>query len=375
MSNKRDYYDVLGVSRNADQEAVKKSYRALALKYHPDRNPGDVEAEEIFKEAAEAYSVLSDPEKKRLYDQYGFQGLNHTGFQGFQGFGDIFSAFGDIFGDIFGGGGGGGRYGAKHGRDLGIEIVIDYIDAYNGCETKVRIPKVEECETCAGTGSRTRTRQTCPKCQGQGQIVQGMSFIRMATTCPQCHGTGEFATDPCPECRGQGRIKKQKEISVHVPAGVNTGARLRLRGEGESGSMGGDPGDLYVEISVRHHELFSREGKHVLLDYKIDMTLAALGGELEVPTVSGEKRTVYVPAGAQNGKLIRIPEMGFPVPGSGQRGEQIISLTVTTPRDLTERQIELLEEFAALEAEKKSESPLKGFTRRLGKKIKQVIQN
>ncbi|MDR2444078.1 MAG: molecular chaperone DnaJ [Deltaproteobacteria bacterium] len=372
MSNKTDYYDVLGVGRSSDQDSIKKAYRAMALKYHPDRNPGDSVAEDRFKEAAEAYEVLSDPEKKRLYDQFGFEGLNRSGFQGFQGFGDIFSAFGDIFGDFFGGA---PRHGPKHGRDLGIEITIDYVEAYTGCESKVKIPKVENCEACSGTGSRSRKRQTCPKCQGQGQVVQGMGFIRMATTCPQCHGTGDFPSDPCPECRGQGRVKKHKELTVHVPAGVNTGARLRLRGEGESGSKGGEPGDLYVEIAVRHHELFSREGKHVLLDCKIDMTLAALGGEMEVPTVAGDNKTIFVPAGSQNGKLIRIPDMGFPVPGSSQRGEQIVSLTVVTPRELTERQIELLEEFARLEEEKKAEGPLKGFTRRLGKKAKKFFHN
>jgi molecular chaperone DnaJ len=374
MSGKTDYYDVLGVGRSADQDSIKKAYRSLALKYHPDRNPGDAEAEERFKEAAEAYEVLSDPEKKRLYDQYGFEGLNSSGFQGgFRDFGDIFSAFGDIFGDIFGGSG--GRPGPRHGRDLGLELTIDYVEAYTGCDSKVKIPRVESCEACAGTGSRSRTRKVCPKCQGQGQVVQGMGFIRMATTCPQCHGSGEFATDPCPECRGQGSVKRQRELTVHVPAGVTTGSRLRLRGEGEPGAMGGVPGDLYVEIAVRHHEVFGREGKHVLLDRRIDMTLAALGGELEVPTVSGETKTVYVPAGAQNGKLLRIPELGFPVPGSGARGDQIISLIVATPRDLTDRQIELLNEFAEIEEEKRNENPLKGFTRKLGKKVKKVFHS
>jgi molecular chaperone DnaJ len=374
MSGKTDYYDVLGVSRGADQESIKKAYRGLALKYHPDRNPGDAEAEGRFKEAAEAYGVLSDPEKRRLYDQFGFEGLNRHGFQGgFQGFGDIFSAFGDIFGDIFNGGG--GRPGPRHGRDLGLELTIDYVEAYKGCDSKVKIPRVESCEACEGTGSRSRRRQTCPNCHGQGQVVQGMGFIRMATTCPQCHGSGDYAADPCPECRGQGRVKRQRELTVHVPAGVGTGARLRLRGEGEPGGMGGENGDLYVEIAVRHHEFFGREGKHVLLDKRIDMTLAALGGELEVPTVSGESKTIFVPPGSQNGKLIRIPELGFPVPGSGARGDQIVALQVATPKDLTERQVELLEEFAAIEESKRHEGPLKGLTRKLGKKVKKVFQS
>ena len=374
MSSKTDYYDVLGVSRGADQEAIKKAFRALALKNHPDRNPGDSDAEARFKEAAEAYEVLSDPDKRRMYDQYGFEGLNSSGHQGFRDFSDIFSAFGDIFGDFFGGGGG-GRPGPRHGRDLGLELTIDYVEAYTGCDSVVKIPRVERCEACAGTGSRSKTRSVCQKCGGQGQIIQGMGFIRMAVTCPQCHGTGEHAADPCPECRGQGQVKRQKELSIHVPAGVTTGSRLRLRGEGEAGQMGGSPGDLFVEISVRHHELFSREGKHALLDRRIDMTLAALGGEMEVPTVTGETRTVYVPPGSQNGKLLRIPELGFPVPGSSSRGDQIISLTVATPKDLTDRQVELLEEFAAIEEDKRREGPLKGFTRKLGKKVKKVFHS
>ena len=374
MSGKTDYYEVLGLDRGADQDSIKKAYRALALKYHPDRNPGDNEAEERFKEAAEAYEVLSDSEKRKLYDQFGFEGLNRSGFQGgFQDFGDIFSAFGDIFGGIFGGGS--PRGGPRHGRDLGLELSIDYVEAFAGCDSKVRLPRVETCEACAGTGSKSRTRQQCPKCQGQGQIFQGMGFIRMASTCPQCHGSGEFASDPCPECRGQGRVKRQRELTVHIPAGVSTGARLRLRGEGEPGAKGGENGDLYVEITVRHHEIFSREGKHVLLEKRIDMSLAALGGELEVPTVSGDSRTIHVPAGAQNGKLIRIPGLGFPVPGSSIRGDQIISLSVATPKDLTERQIELLEEFAAIEEEKRQEGPLKGFTRKLGKTVKKVFHS
>ncbi|MDR1486688.1 MAG: molecular chaperone DnaJ, partial [Deltaproteobacteria bacterium] len=286
MSKKADYYDVLGINRGADQETIKKAYRSLALKHHPDRNPGDQQAEERFKEAAEAYEVLSDPEKRHLYDQYGHEGLNRSGFQGFQGFGDIFSAFGDVFGDIFGNGG--GRSGPRRGRDVGIEIVIDYVDAYNGCETKVKIPRIESCEVCGGTGSKSRSRTVCPKCNGKGQVFQGMGFIRMAVTCNNCHGTGEFASDPCHECGGQGRIRRNRELSVQVPAGVSTGARLRIRGEGEPGMLGGDNGDLYVEIAVRHHEKFGRERNHVLLECKIDMVMAALGGEIEVPTVNGE---------------------------------------------------------------------------------------
>jgi molecular chaperone DnaJ len=373
MSNKADYYNVLGVSRGSDQATIKKAYRSLALKYHPDRNPGDQEAEEHFKEAAEAYEVLSDSEKRKLYDQYGHEGLRHAGFEGFQGYGDIFSSFGDIFGDLFGNV---RRGGAQRGRDLGVEIAIDFVEAYNGCENRLKVPRVEKCEACDGTGSVSRRLQYCSKCNGQGQILQGGGFFRMAVTCPQCRGTGEYATDPCPECSGQGRVTRHREISVHVPAGISTGARLKLRGEGGLGEKGGEPGDLYVEISVRHHDFFGRERNHVLYDTKISMVLATLGGDLEVPTVNGETKIVKVPEGAQNGKLIRIPGLGFPNPATGgNRGDQIISLTVVTPKNLTDRQRELLEEFERIEVEKEQESPFKGWTRKLGQKVKKVLQN
>ncbi|MDR3203867.1 MAG: molecular chaperone DnaJ [Deltaproteobacteria bacterium] len=375
MNNKTDYYDVLGVSRDADNEALKKAYRVLARKYHPDVNPGDADCEARFKEAAEAYSVLSDPEKRRLYDQYGFEGLSSSGFQGgFSGFGDIFSAFGDLFGDLFSSSS--RRHpGPRRGQDLGLELTIDFVEAYKGCEVKVKVPRVESCMECDGTGSRTKTRQYCPNCKGQGQIVQGSGFIRMATSCPQCHGTGEVPQDPCRECQGLGRIKRVREITVQVPAGVSTGARLRVRGEGEAGTLGGDNGDLYVAIAVRHHELFGRERQHVLLDFKIDMITAALGGEIEVPTVCEGPKTIRVPAGSQNGKLIRIPELGFVFPQSTQRGEQIVSLSVVIPKDLTDRQRELLEEFGKIENEKKNESSIKGWTRKIGKKVKKVLQS
>ncbi|MDR2367872.1 MAG: molecular chaperone DnaJ [Deltaproteobacteria bacterium] len=373
MSKKPDYYDVLGVGRDSDPASIKKAYRTLAFKYHPDRNPGDPEAEERFKEAAEAYEVLSDQEKRQLYDQYGHEGLHHAGFQGFSGFGDIFSAFGDIFGGSFFGN---VSRGPKKGRDLGIEITIDFVDAFNGCESKIRVPRAETCEACEGTGSTSKRLRTCPKCNGQGQIFQGVGFIRMATTCPQCRGTGEYAVDPCPECNGQGRVSRHREITVQIPAGVETGARLRIRGEGGAGDPGGMPGDLYVDIAVRHHDKFGRERNHVLYDTKIDMVLASLGGDLEVPTVSGETRTVRVPEGAQNGKLIRIPGLGFPSPnGNGNRGDQIVSLTVMTPKNLTDRQKEILEEFAAIEVEKSHESPLKGWSRKIGQKVKKVLQS
>ncbi|MDR1607720.1 MAG: molecular chaperone DnaJ [Deltaproteobacteria bacterium] len=372
MSSKADYYSILGVARDAEPEAIKKAYRAMALKYHPDRNQGDAQAEDRFKEAAEAYEVLSDPEKRSLYDQYGHDGLKRHGFQGFQGFGDIFSSFGDIFSDIFGGQN--ARRGPKKGRDLGVELHIDFVESYTGVEKEITIPREEHCDSCNGTGSRSGIFQICPQCGGAGQIVQSRGFFSMATTCSKCHGSGEWASDPCPECRGQGRIRRQKTLAVKVPAGVNTGFRLLLRGQGEAGPKGGQNGDLYVEVAVRRQDSFSREKNHLILEHKIDMVTAALGGEVEAPTVTGGLTTIKVPAGSQNGKLIRLTGQGFKDPsGYRQTGDFIVALTVTIPKDLTERQKELLMEFGEIEREKKGQSPLRGWTRKVGKKIKNVF--
>jgi molecular chaperone DnaJ len=371
MSSKADYYSILGLTKEADHEAIKKAYRAMALKYHPDRNQGDAQAEERFKEAAEAYEVLSDPEKRGLYDQYGHEGLRRTGFQGFQGFADIFSSFGDIFSDFFGNSAG-ARRGPRKGRDLGVELNISFVESFSGAEKEFTIPREENCETCSGTGSRSGRRQTCPQCGGQGQVFQRGGFFSMATTCPQCHGQGEYAPDPCQDCGGTGRVRRQKTISVKVPAGVNTGFRLLLRGQGEAGPKGGQSGDLYVEVAVRHHDAFSRERNHLILEHKIDMVTAALGGEIEVPTVTGGTQSVKVPVGCQNGKLVRLPGLGFKDPsGYRQPGDFIVAFTVAIPKDLTERQKELLAEFAAIEEGKKGMSPLKKW----GKKIKDAVFN
>jgi molecular chaperone DnaJ len=344
MSAKICYYEVLGVDRQADGSAIKKAYRSLAFKYHPDRNPGDSEAEAKFKEAAEAYEVLSDPEKRRLYDQYGHEGLNNAGFQGgFQDFGDIFSAFGNIFQDLFSsGGGGGGQNRPRRGRDLVHRAVIEFTEAFSGTTLELNLPREETCSVCDGTGSKSRRRSVCQHCGGQGQVYQGRGFIRMAATCPICRGAGSIVADPCDECRGQGRLSRHKKISVKIPAGVDTGVRMRVNGEGEGGYNGGPAGDLYIELAVRHHEYFSHEDNHVLLERKIDMVTAALGAEIEAPTVTGEIKTLKIPAGAQNGKLLRLPGLGFRNPVGGGTGDLIVSLIVTTPEDLTERQEEQL---------------------------------
>jgi molecular chaperone DnaJ len=375
--NKNDYYSVLGVDRNADAEALKKAYRAMALKYHPDRNQGDSEAEARFKEAAEAYSVLSDPEKRRLYDQYGHEGLKGQNFGGgfedfFSGFGGRFG-FGDIFNDFFGGGSQ-RQKGPRRGNDIGYELYITFEESYTGVEKEINITREENCASCHGSGSRSGTRETCPQCRGQGQVFQGNSFIRMATTCPQCRGQGTIAKDPCPDCRGQGRVKKSSQVLLKIPAGVDTGHRLRLQGKGDAGEMGAPSGDLFVAIGVKSHPIFSRERNHVYLEKKIDFTLATLGGELTIPTVTGETMVVTVPEGSQHGALLHVSGLGFPnLTNNSKKGDLVICLLVVIPKRLTERQKELLVEFSKIEEEKGSETTFKGWTKKMGKKLKKAL--
>ena len=374
MSKKICYYEVLEVDRQADGSTIKKAYRSLALKYHPDRNPGDAEAEAKFKEAAEAYEVLSDAEKRRLYDQYGHEGLNNAGFQGgFQDFGDIFSAFGGIFQDLFQNGGQASPNRPRRGRDLVYENVIEFTEAFSGTNLELKIPREENCPECDGTGSKSHRRSTCQQCNGSGQVYQGRGFIRMATACPICRGQGTIVTDPCDDCRGAGRLKRTKTLSVRVPAGVDTGSRMRLSGEGEGGYNGGPPGDLYVELIVRHHEFFSRENYHVLLERNIDMVTAALGAELSVPLVDGGNETIKIPAGSQNGKLLRLTGKGFKNPTGGPVGDLIVSLIVTTPKDLTEQQEDLLRQFAELEAEKNGGSTITRLAKKAQRKLKRAL--
>jgi molecular chaperone DnaJ len=373
MSGKTCYYEVLGVDRQADAADLKKAYRALALKNHPDRNPGDTEAETRFKEAAEAYEVLNDPEKRRLYDPFGHEGLNRAGFGGgFQDFGDIFSAFGSIFQDFFSAGQGSPNR-PRRGRDMVYEAVIEFAEAFTGTSLEIKIPREENCPACDGSGSKSLRRTTCRECGGSGQVYQGRGFIRMASTCPVCRGAGTYAADPCGDCQGRGRTRRTRTLSVKIPAGVDTGSRMRLSGEGEAGLNGGPSGDLYVEIIVRHHEYFSREHNHVLLERKIDLITAALGAEIEVPTVTGENRALVIPAGIQNGKFLRLSALGFKNPGGGPPGDLIVSFMVETPVDLTERQAELLREFAALEAEKKGESTFSRLTKKAKRKLKEAL--
>jgi molecular chaperone DnaJ len=345
---KRDYYEVLGVARNADEAELKKAYRALALKHHPDRNPDDPAAEERFKEASEAYAVLSDPEKRRAYDRFGFQGIGGSG--GFPDFGDLGSfgdVFNDLFGDLFGGRAGGRRQGrGQRGADLRYNLEIELSDVLEGIEAQIKIPKMRACETCRGSGARPGTRpETCQRCRGSGQIVLQQGFFRISRPCDACAGAGEIVRERCADCRGAGRIEGQQSVTVRVPAGVDEGTRLRLTGEGEAGIAGGPPGDLYVVIAMKPHPLFTREGQDLHCEVPISFTQAALGAEIEVPTLEG-KVEQRVPEGSQSGKRIRLRGKGLPSLRSSARGDQYLHLFVEVPTKLSKRQRELLEELA-----------------------------
>ena len=359
MSTKRDYYDVLGVDKSADATAIKKAYRKLAMKYHPDKNPGDKEAEEKFKEINEAYEVLSDETKRRNYDQFGHEGVNGQGFggaggfggQGFGGFDDI---FGDIFGDMFGGGFSGGsrqrRRGPERGADIKQRINISFEEAAFGKKVQVKINRSEECDQCHGSGAKPGTsKKTCPTCHGSGQVqsVQRTPFGNIASTrtCSTCNGEGEVIDSPCSKCHGKGSIRKTKTIEVDIPAGIDNGQMIKLGGQGELGTRGGPRGDLYIEVNVQSHPLFTRDGYDVYLEMPITFAQATLGDKIQVPTLDG-KVEYEVPEGTQTGTVFRLKGKGIPKLKSNVRGDQYVKVTVEIPKKLNEKQKELVREFA-----------------------------
>ncbi|MFB9886535.1 molecular chaperone DnaJ [Balneatrix alpica] len=366
--SKRDFYEVLGLQKNASEADIKKAYRRMAMKYHPDRNPDDKEAEAKFKEVSEAYEVLSDAKKKAAYDQFGHAGVdgNGGGFGGggFSGGGSFQDIFGDVFGDIFGGGGGGfgraGRGGPQRGSDLRYTLELDLEEAVKGCQKSIRIPSLVECETCDGSGAKPGTQpQTCSTCGGAGQIRMQQGFFAVQQTCPACHGAGKVIADPCRDCHGRGRVEETKTLNVKIPAGVDSGDRIRLSGEGEAGLQGGPAGDLYVQVSVREHPIFERDGKNLYCEVPVSIVDAALGGELEVPTLDGRVK-LKIPAETQTGKLFRLRGKGVVPVRGGAPGDLICRVAVETPVNLTARQKELLREFqASMDDEGERHSPKK----------------
>lgn len=348
---KRDYYEVLQVSRDCGEVEIKKAYRKLALQYHPDRNPGDKEAEDRFKEAAEAYEVLRDPQKREIYDRFGHEGLEGTGFRGFSGFEDIFSSFGDIFEGFFGfGAGGGRRSSARQGKSLRYDMELTLEEAFEGKEEEIFFQKLMACETCDGSGARPGSRpKTCATCQGRGQVVRSQGFFQIATTCPACHGQGETITDPCPDCKGGGKVRVEKSLNVKIPAGVDTGSQLRLRGEGESGESGGPPGDLFVVIHVKEHPFFKREDENLVCDIPVSFVQAALGDTIKVPMLGDEgDYDLEIPGGTQPGEVMKVSGKGMiSLRGFRKRGDLYVRINVKIPEKLDDTQREILEAFAA----------------------------
>ena len=346
--SKRDYYEVLGVSRDVDAKELKKAYRKLAMKYHPDRNPDDKDADAKFKEATEAYEILGDQQKRAAYDQYGHAGVDpNAGGGGFGGGGANFSdIFGDVFGDIFGGGGGrGGRGGPQRGSDLRYTMELSLEEAVRGIEKKIRVPTLTSCETCDGSGAKPGTSpKTCGTCGGAGQVRMQQGFFSVQQTCPTCRGQGTIIEDPCNSCHGRGVKEETKTLSVKIPPGVDTGDRIRLSGEGEAGAMGGPAGDLYVQVSVKEHELFHRDGRNLYCDVPISIVDAALGGELEVPTLDGRVK-LKIPAETQSGKLFRLRGKGVTPVRGGTAGDLLCRVQVETPVNLNSEQKDLLMKF------------------------------
>ena len=378
---KRDYYEVLGASKGASAEDLKKAYRQKAKEFHPDRNADNPNAEAQFKEVNEAYEVLKDADKKAAYDRYGHAAFEggmggggaRGGYPGGGGNGDFASAFSDVFEDLFGdfmggrGGAGQSRSRAQRGSDLRYNLRVSLEEAFKGVQKTINVPTSTACDTCRGTGAEGGAEPTtCPTCSGMGKVRAQQGFFIVERACPTCNGMGQIIKNPCRSCSGQGRIEKERALSVNIPAGVETGTRIRLAGEGEAGLRGGPSGDLYIFIEVKEHALFQRDGAHLFCRVPVSMTTAAMGGEVEVPTIDGGRSRVKVPAGAQSGKQMRLRAKGMPALRGGGIGDMLIELAVETPVNLTARQKELLREFEALSAENNPEgssffSKVKGF--------------
>jgi molecular chaperone DnaJ len=342
MATKGDYYEILGVRRDCSDGQLKTAYRKLAMKYHPDKNPGDKTAEEKFKEAAEAYNVLSDPQKRGLYDQYGHQGLEGSGFSGFSGFEEVFSSFGDIFEDFFGfGSGSRTKTRARRGADLRYDLTLDFMAASFGTDTEIVVEKAANCPSCSGSGCASGSQpENCTTCGGTGQVSRNQGFFTVRTTCPTCRGAGQMITNPCDNCHGNGQITVKKKVAVKIPGGVDNGSRLRLSGEGEAGASGGTPGDLYVFIHVEPHDYFQRNNTDVVCKVQI-----------KVPTLTGEKM-LDIPKGTQPGDVFKFAGEGIPSLRTNRRGDQIIQTEIKTPTHLNKKQMELLKEFEEIETRK-----------------------
>ncbi len=349
MNQKRDYYEVLGVSREATDQEIKSAYRKLAIKFHPDKNPGSKDAEESFKEAAEAYSVLSDPEKRSRYDHFGHSGMQ-GGFSGFDP--ATFSDFGDILGDLFGFGdifgGSRRRHGPERGADLRYDLKISFRDAAFGLKTKIKIPRLETCSSCGGRGTaKGKSPTTCPACQGAGQVRYQQGFFSISRTCGQCNGEGRIIRDPCETCHGKGHVRKERILELKIPAGVDNGSRLRIQGEGEAGGRGGPQGDLYVVIYVEEHPFFQRQGNNLYCQIPIGITQAVLGAEISVPTLEGEEK-LKIPEGTQTGTIFRLRNKGIISLNERGRGDEFVTVNVVVPSKLSKEQRQLYECLAGL---------------------------
>ena len=369
--SKRDYYEILGVDRNADEKALKSAFRKLAMKYHPDRNPGDAEAELRFKELNEAYQALSDPQSRAAYDRFGHEAFaqGSPGGPGGPGFGNDFSDFmSDIFENFFGearGRRGGGHGGRERGADLRYNLEISLEEAFSGKAETITIPTSVACEACSGTGAKPGSKpRTCPTCGGIGRVRAQQGFFTIERTCPNCHGRGEVIDDPCDSCGGAGRVTRERTLTVNIPAGVEDGTRIRLAGEGEAGLRGGPAGDLYIFLSIKPHAFFQRDGADLYSRVPISMVTAALGGEFTTPTIDGSDAKVKIPAGTQTGKQFRLRGKGMPILRSRDTGDLYIQVVIETPQNLTKRQRELLEEFEA-ECSKDTHPESHGFLSRV----------